>query len=196
MLSPSAPARATARTTSGPSRCARRRARQQRYLPRKGMGPSAATNNPKICTRISKGMRSPQPASGPSSGEGAGSGLSVALGLAAARPGGGCRGVRRAARGVRRAARRCARVRAGPGSDSTSSMLSDGSRWYPEPLGASRSHHQSSAERARGAARALRRTFREAGEAMTTDGAWGSSRERNGRGLQTDTPRLFSAPAR
>lgn len=153
------------------------------------MGPSAATKNPKICTRISKGMRSPQPASGASSGEGAGSGLSVALGLAAARPGGGCRG-------VRRAARRCARVREGPGSDSTSSMLSDGSRWYPEPLGASRSHHQSSAVRARGAARALRRTCREAGEAMTTDGAWGSSLERNGRDLQTDIPRLLSAPAR
>lgn len=98
------------------------------------MGPSDATSSPKICTRISNGMRSPQPESGPCSGVGAG------LGLATARVPESC------GRGARRGARRCART--GPGSGNTSSMLSDCSRWYPEPLGASRSHHQSSAERA------------------------------------------------
>lgn len=56
------------------------------YLPRKGMGPSAATSNPKICSRISKGMRSPQPGSGPCSGAGAGAaaGAGADLGLALA----------------------------------------------------------------------------------------------------------------
>ncbi|KAM7236849.1 hypothetical protein CapIbe_012521 [Capra ibex] len=70
-------------------------------------------------------------------------------------------------------------------------MLSDCSRWYPEPLGASRSHHQSSAERVRAAAGCTTRTLRRARrarpaapEAITARRAPDSARERKGRVLR------------
>lgn len=62
--------------------------------------------------------------------------------------------------GARRGARRCARARGGSRSGSTSSMLSACSSWYPEPRGARRSHHQSSAERPRTSCRLELRTRR------------------------------------
>lgn len=87
--------------------------------------------------------------------------------------------------------RLCARGRAGRGPGSTSSMLSDCNRWYPEPLGASRSHHQSSAERVRAAAGCTTRTLRRARrarpaapEAITARRAPDSARERKGRVLR------------